>query len=757
MPFNNDNGTFDKRQHSFLPRCHTEDERSEDVGILAREWMNRNRINMNNITKIIASELNIGVGQVERTIALIDEGNTIPFIARYRKEVTGSLSDDVLRELNDKLTNLRALEKRRAEVHRLISEQGKMTPAIEKALNKADKLNAIEDIYLPFKPKRHTRAMIAKEQGLEPLAQAIYKNNNESEIEQLAQNYLNDKITTTELALNGALDIIAEDFSDDASIRAVLRKFVQEHALIISAKGKEEDDNLYEIYHDYSELAKNIPAHRILAINRGEKENKLKVKVDIDKERCLELVKDKALTLETYNKYIETALKDAIKRLILPALERELRSELSAKAEEQAINVFALNLKQLLLGAPLKDKVVIGFDPAYRTGCKLAVLDKKGKLLDYATIYPTKPHNDTIKSSKVMLDFIAKYNVDLIAIGNGTASRESEAFVADVIKKTDREVHYIIVSEAGASVYSASALAAAEYPEIDVSIRGAISIAARTQDPLSELVKIEAKAIGVGQYQHDVNQKRLDEVLTGITEDAVNSVGVNLSTASEALLSYIAGISAKTAKEIVSYRHSVSFTSRKDLLKVKGIGKAAFQQAAGFLRIANPKEALDNTAVHPESYKLCYQLMELLNIEAEHIGHLNPSAKAKATLFGIDKLAEKLGTSELQINDLLNELDKPARDPRDEIAAPILRSDVLKIEDLEIGMLLKGTVRNVVDFGAFVDIGLKQAGLVHISELSNKFVKKAMDIVAVGDIVSVKVLAVDSARGKVSLSMKAAQ
>ncbi len=712
---------------------------------------------MKKIAAIIAENLKLKTGQVERTIELLDEGNTIPFIARYRKEVTGGIDDTTLRQLGDQLNSLRALEKRREEVERLISEVGKMTPEIKTMLAKADKLSTIEDIYLPFKPKRRTRAMIAKERGLEPLANAIYLLNDEQEIEKIAQDYVKDEIENIDMALQGANDIIAENFSEMANLRAVLRKFYEKNALIISAKGKVDDENLYEIYHDYCENASKTPAHRILAMNRGEKEKKLKVKLEVDKDNALAIAEEQGVETKLNNNFMRLALKDALNRLILPSLERELRTALTANAEEQAINIFAINLKKLLLSPPLKNKVVIGFDPAYRTGCKLAVLANNGKFLDYVTIYPTKPHNKITESEAILLDLIDKYQVDLIAIGNGTASRESEAFVADTIAKAKKKVQYIIVSEAGASVYSASSLASKEYPDIDVSVRGAISIGARTQDPLSELVKIDPKAIGVGQYQHDVNQKRLSEVLTGITEDAVNSVGVNLASASEVLLSYIAGINSKTAKAIVDYRHSIGFNSRKDLLKVKGIGKTAFKQAAGFLRIKNDKQPLDNTAVHPESYDICQELMQILAIDAKDIGHLSPSAKEKARLYGMQKLANQLDIAMLKLEDLITELDKPARDPRDEIAAPILRSDILKFDDLSVGMVLKGTVRNVVDFGAFVDIGLKQAGLVHISELSDKFVKKATDVIATGDIVTVKVISIEAQRQKIGLSIKAAK
>ncbi len=715
---------------------------------------------MQKILQQIATELSIKPSQVEKTVELIDEGNTIPFIARYRKEVTGALTDTQLRDLNDRLTYLRNLESRREEVERLITELGKMTPELKAALDKADKLSKIEDIYRPFKPKRRTRGMIAKEKGLEPLSMAMMLAADEEEIKAKAEEFTDEEkgVKTIDDAISGAMDIIAENFSDDAKLRDVLRKFVEQKALIETTQGKEVDEKgTYDMYFDSVELASKMPPHRVLAINRGEREKCLKVSLKLDDDAALDMGKAKGLGASLNNNYVEMAYKDAYKRLILPSLERELRTHMTEIAEEHAISVFGINLKQLLMQAPLKNKVVMGYDPAYRTGCKIAVLDKNGKLLDYKTIYPTKPQLKIEESKRTMLDFIAKYDVDLIAIGNGTASRESEQFVADVIRSAGKTVHYLITNEAGASVYSASKLAASEYPDIDVSIRGAISIGARVQDPLSELVKIDPKSIGVGQYQHDVNQKRLNEVLGGTVEDAVNSVGVDVKIASESLLSYISGITSKTAKAIVAHRQSgEKFTSRKDILKVKGIGAAAFKQAAGFLRIDNPKEPLDNTGVHPESYEVCYKLMHALGIQPQDIGKLMPTARERAKLYGMDKLAKALDIHRILLEDLISELDKPARDPRDASEKPLLRADVMTLDDLTEGMVLKGTVRNVVDFGAFVDIGVKQDGLVHISELANKFVKRAMDVVAVGDIVDVKVLGVDKQRQKISLSIKQA-
>ncbi len=715
---------------------------------------------MDTIYRQIATELKINISQVEKTVQLIDEGNTIPFIARYRKEVTGSLSDVQLRELNDKLLYLRHLEQRRSEVSRLIAEMDKMTPQLAAALKKADKLSAIEDIYRPFKPKRRTRAMIAKERGLAALAELMVNSADETAIIAQSVNFVAPAkdVATAEVARDGAIDIIAEQFSDSADLRALLRKHYQETALITTVAGKQIDQKgTYDMYLEYSESAFKMPPHRVLAINRGESEGCLKVAVELDDDTALQLAQSAAPFDPNKNQFVKAAYRDAYKRLIAPALQRELRASLTERAEAQAIAVFGINLKQLLLQPPLKGKVVMGYDPAYRTGCKLAVIDANGKLCDYQTIYPTKPQQAIAQSEKVLLDLVSKYGVELIAIGNGTASRESEQFVATALKKIKRQVHYIIVNEAGASVYSASKLGAAEYPTVDVSIRGAISIAARVQDPLSELVKIDPQSIGVGQYQHDVNQKRLNEVLDGVVEDAVNSVGVDLNVASAALLTHIAGITAKTAAAIVDYRHSQGgFKARAELLKVKGIGASAFQQAAGFLRVAQSAEALDNSAVHPESYAVCHQLMQALNIAPTDIGTAATTARAKAELIGLDTLAKKLDIHHILLRDLLAELDKPARDPRSDLAPPLLRSDVMTIEDLTVGMVLKGTVRNVVDFGAFVDIGVKQDGLVHISELANRFVKRAMDVVAIGDVVSVKVIAIDLKRHKISLSMKQA-
>lgn len=709
------------------------------------------------IEKRIAQEVGVRPEQVEAAVKLIDEGNTIPFIARYRKEVTGQLTDVELRQIGDRLTYLRNLESRKDEILRLIDEVGKLSPEISAAVAAAEKLSELEDIYRPFKPKRRTRATIAKEKGLEPLSQLMLMAG-DAEVALKAQDYIDEAlgVTSVEDALNGAMDILAELYSDSAQLRDFYRQRYFAEALLVSTLTKEGDpEQLYSMYHDHRELASKMPAHRILAVNRGENQGVLKLKLDLDHDRLTAEGLKRTYPEGVANGYVATAFADAYKRLIEPALERELRTQMTEQAEEQAIGVFGINLKQLLLQAPFKNRVVMGYDPAYRTGCKIVVLDAYGKVLEYKTIYPTKPMEKIEESTKIILDFVHRHQVDIIAIGNGTASRESEQFVAGALKKANRPVHYTIVNEAGASVYSASALANEEYPDIDVSVRGAISIGARLQDPLSELVKIEPKAIGVGQYQHDVNQKRLVEVLDGVVQDAVNSVGVDVNTASESLLQYIAGINKKTAKSLVAYRHEKGgIQKRVEILKVKGIGQAAYTQAAGFLRVTHSPEPLDRTGVHPERYEDCKRLMARLGITPEHIGQPDLGAYDKGRLIGLRNLSKELDIHMVVLEDLLKELDKPGRDPRDEMDAPILRSDVLTIEDLSIGMVLKGTVRNVVDFGAFVDIGVKQDGLVHISELADRFVKRPMDVVAVGDVVTVKVIGIDVQRHKVSLSMK---
>ena len=714
---------------------------------------------MEKIIQIIAEELNIKYTQVENTVKLIDEGNTIPFIARYRKEVTGNLSDEILRDLGERLNYLRNLENRKNEIVHIIEEQGKMTDEIMISIAGARTLAEVEDIYRPYKQKKRTRATIAKEKGLEPLSLIIYMQNEKKDINEIAKQYINEEkgILTIEDAITGAMDIIAENISDNAEYRKQIKKMCYREGLIVTKASKEEKSS-YEMYYDFSELLKQIPSHRILAINRGEKEEFLKVKIDKPEDKILELIKSDIIKGNTqFKEILENTITDSFKRLIEQSIDREIRSDLTEKAEEQAIKVFGQNAKQLLLGAPLKDLTVIGFDPAYRTGCKIAVIDDTGKLLDTATIYPTAPQNDVEGAKKVLLNLIEKYKVNMIAIGNGTASRESEQFVADVIKEAKNPVHYTIVSEAGASVYSASKLATEEYPDINVSLRGAISIARRLQDPLAELVKIDPKAIGVGQYQHDVNQKKLNESLTGVVEDAVNKVGVDVNTATPSLLSYVSGINNTISKNIVQYRNeNGKFTNRKQLLKVAKLGKTAYEQCAGFIRIFYGENPLEVTAVHPESYEATIKLLEKIGYRVEDIKDKEKLENLKEDLKKIDtlKLSKELNIGELTLKDIIQELIKPGRDPREEMPKPILRADVLKFEDLYEGMVLNGTVRNVIDFGAFVDIGVKYDGLVHISELSNNFVKKPSDIVAVGDIVKVKVIGIDNERKKVKLSMK---
>lgn len=716
---------------------------------------------MANILQMIADELGIKISQVESTVKLIDDGNTIPFIARYRKEVTGNLSDEVLRDLGERLAYLRNLESRKEEVSRLIEEQGKLTEDLSTAIDNALTLAELEDIYRPYKQKKRTRATIAKEKGLEPLATIIYLQMEKKTIAEIAEEYINPEksVDNVEDAIKGAMDILAETISDNAQYRKQIKRMCFREAVIVSKAAKEDEKSAYEMYYDFSQTISKVPSHRILAMNRGEKEGFLKVKVDKPEEKILDMiqrdiVKDKNSQFASI--LIET-IEDAYKRLIEPSIERELRADLSEKAEEKAIKVFGQNAKQLLMQPPIKGMNVIGFDPAYRTGCKIAVIDSTGKLLDTTTIYPTEPQNDVDGARKKLVDLIKKYKVNMIAIGNGTASRESEMFVSDTLKELDEEVFYAIVSEAGASVYSASKLATEEYPDINVSLRGAISIARRLQDPLAELVKIDPKAIGVGQYQHDVNQKRLDESLTGVVEDAVNSVGVDVNTATPSLLSYVAGVNNTIAKNIVMYRdENGKIKSRKELLKVPKLGKVAFEQCAGFIRIFDGTNPLEITAVHPESYDAAEKLLDKLGYKKEDITDKEKLEELRKKLkdVNVKLLAKELDIGELTLADIVAELSKPGRDPREDLPKPILRSDVLKFEDLKEGMILTGTVRNVIDFGAFVDIGVKHDGLVHISEMSNNFVKNPADVVSVGDIVKVKVIGIDNERQKVKLSMK---
>lgn len=711
-----------------------------------------------NINDILKKEFNLRDEQINNTIKLIDEGNTIPFIARYRKEMTGEMSDVTLRAFYDKLIYLRNLQSRKDDVIRIIEEQGKLTSEIKVSIEKANTLQEVEDIYAPYKQKKRTRATIAKERGLEQLALDIL-NKNISNIDEEASKYINPEkeVNSVEDAIKGANDIIAEIVSDDAKIRKYIRELALREGVIVT-KNSNEEKSVYDMYYDYSESVKTIAPHRVLAINRGEKEDFLKVKVEINNEKVInyiinEYVNDKNLKNK---EVIVSAIEDSYKRLIFPSIEREIRNTLTENAQERAISVFGKNVKSLLLQAPVKDKVVMGFDPAFRTGCKIAVVDKNGKLLDTTTVYPTEPQNKVEESKKELKVLIEKYNIDIIAIGNGTASRESEKFVSDMIKEIDREVQYIIVSEAGASVYSASELANEEHPDINVSLRGAISIARRLQDPLAELVKIDPKSIGVGQYQHDLNQKKLEGVLDGVVEDSVNSVGVDLNTASYSLLEHIAGISKTIAKNIVAYREeNGDFTSRAQIKKVKRLGPQAFTQCAGFMRIEGAKNPLDNTGVHPESYDICKNMLDMLGYSLSDVENKNISdIDSKVEAIGIKELSSKLQVGEVTLKDIIAEIKKPGRDPREEGIKPILRTDVLKIEDITEGMILKGTVRNVVDFGAFVDIGIKNDGLVHKSEMSKGFVKDPMTIVTVGDIVDVKVIGVDMNKKRVALSMK---
>ena len=713
-----------------------------------------------NITAYLANLLKLKTSQINAAIKLIDEGNTIPFIARYRKEATGDMKDEQLRDLNDKLIYVRNLIKRQNEIKNSIEEQGKMTPELSLAIDKVEKLQELEDIYLPYKQKKRTRAMIAKEKGLEPLAQFILKQEDSSEkLEDIALKYLNDEVTSSDEALAGASDIIAETISDSADIRAKLRQHLwQTSSLSITRDKKADSDEAFLMYEDYTEPIKHLPSHRILAINRGESKDILKVKLisDIDKDIAI-ITKFILKQNSPYKEFLTNAIIDAYKRLIFPALEREIRNQLTETAQTQAIHVFASNLKQLLLQAPLAGYTVMGLDPGYRTGCKMAIVDATGQVLDHGVLYITMSDDAKAKSAQKLLDYIQKYKVNLISIGNGTASYETEEFVANLINEHKLPVHYLITNEAGASVYSASKLAVEELPEYDVTIRGAISIARRIQDPLAELVKIELKAIGVGQYQHDVNQKELANTLDAVIEAAVNHVGVELNTASAALLKHIAGINATVAKNIIKYRdeHGI-FASRKELLKVSRLGPTAYTQCAGFLRINGATCPLDNTPVHPESYPLAEQILAELGFSLEDLADKNKLdlLKAKIKLVDIDKLATKLNAGVFTVKDILDALTKPGRDPREDLPAPLTRQNIIKLEDIKVGTIMRGTVRNITDFGVFVDIGIKTAGLIHISELSNKHVKHPLDVVSVGDILNVLVISVDAKRNRIGLSLK---
>lgn len=712
---------------------------------------------MDRVKETLKKEFNLKDFQVENTIKLIDEGNTIPFIARYRKEATGSLSDEVLRNFYDRLTYLRNLEEKKQDTIRLIDEQGKLTEEIKAKIENATTLQEVEDIYRPFRPKRRTRATIAKEKGLEPLAKVISSNEvTDGDVEEYAKPYLNENVPTIEEAYQGAMDIIAEDISDDADIRKYIRSFTWNSGIIVTQALKEERSP-YEMYYDYKEAVKTILPHRILAINRAEREKYISVKVEIDGERIINrLIESKVNKASIFAEYYKKAIEDSYKRLIAPSIEREIRNTLTEKAEEKAIIVFKENLKSLLLQPPIKGHVVMGFDPAYRTGCKIAVVDETGKLLDTATVYPTPPQNDFENSKKVLKELIEKYNVTLIALGNGTASRESEMFIAELIKELSREVKYVIVNEAGASVYSASQIGTEEFPDINVSLRGAISLARRLQDPLAELVKIDPKSIGVGQYQHDVNQKKLGDALNGVVEDCVNSVGVDLNTASVSLLKYVSGINAAIAKNIVEYRNQIGkFTNREQLKNVKRLGEATFTQCAGFLRILDGDNIFDSTAVHPERYETLEKLLKKFGYKKEKLDRKKLKDFANSLEeYGLKKISEEYDIGLPTLYDIVSELKKPGRDPREDLPKPILRSDVMTINELKPGMELMGIVRNVTDFGCFVDIGVHTDGLVHISEMSQNYIKHPLDVVSVGDIVKVRVLSVDVERNRISLSMK---
>jgi uncharacterized protein len=709
-----------------------------------------------NINHIIANELSVKLWQVDAAIKLIDEGNTIPFIARYRKPVTGELNDEQLRTLDERLKYLRNLEEKKKTVVDSITEQGKMTDEIMSKIAIAETIVAVDDIYRPFRPKRKTRATEAKAKGLEPLADIFLKQEKNKNPEEEAKAFVNEEkgVANVAEAIQGAKDIIAEMVSDNDEFRKAIRNIVVKHGLIVSNTKNPEEKTPYENYYDYSEGVNKIPGHRILAINRGEKEKVLNVKIEMPEENIIASLDKVIIKGESqFKPLLKEAIEDGFKRLIKPAIEREIRSQLTEKAEDGAITVFGQNLKQLLMQPPIAGRNVLGWDPAFRTGCKLAVVDNTGKVLYTTVIFPTAPQNKVAESKKIVLDIIKKYNVSLISLGNGTASRESEAVIVDIIKECPTKVEYIIVNEAGASVYSASKLATEEFPNFDVGQRSATSMARRLQDPLAELVKIEPKAIGVGQYQHDMNQKKLDEALSNIVEDCVNNVGVDLNTASAPLLEYVSGISKTIAKNIVEYREeNGQFQSRKDLLSVAKLGPKAFEQCAGFMRIREGKEPLDYTSVHPESYSSAKKLLKKYGFTTKDIlgGNIHLTDEIK----DVKEVAKEIGTDPITLRDMIKELEKPGRDPREEMPKPVLKSDVLDFDDLKEGMELKGTVRNVIDFGAFVDIGVHQDGLVHISEMSNKFIKHPLDVVSVGDVVDVRVLSVDKERKRIQLSMK---
>ena len=709
-----------------------------------------------NINKIIADELSIKLSQVDAAVKLIDEGNTIPFISRYRKEATGALNDEQLRNLYDRLTYLRNLDEKKATVLSSIEEQGLLTDELKAQINDAMTMVVLEDLYRPYRPKRRTKASIAKEKGLEGLANIILLKKNKKPLNEEAKAYLNPEkeVNTIEDAINGAKDIIAENISDDADYRMWIRKYTFNNGSIVSKAKDEKAESVYEMYYDYSEAVKKVPGHRVLAMNRGEAEKVLTVKISVDEEQIIKYLESKVIVNNNENTVpqLKEAITDAFSRLIFPSIEREIRNELTEKAEDSAINVFGKNLEQLLLQPPVSGHVVLGWDPAFRTGCKLAVVDATGKVLDTTVIYPTAPQNKVEESKKTVKALINKYGISLISLGNGTASRESEVIIADIIKEADSHVEYAIVNEAGASVYSASKLATEEFPNFDVGQRSAASIARRIQDPLAELVKIDPKSIGVGQYQHDMNQKKLSDALTGVVEDCVNKVGVDLNTASAALLEYISGINKTLAKNIVEYRETNGrFKNRKQLLKVPKLGPKAYEQCAGFLRILNGENPLDATCVHPESYDITNKLLDKLGFS---VSDIKTGLKLSDMIKDKKKLSSELSVGELTLSDILKELEKPGRDPREDSPKPALRSDVLSLEDLREGMILKGTIRNVIDFGAFVDIGVHQDGLVHISQICEQYIKHPLEKVSVGDIVEVKVLSLDMAKKRIALTMR---
>ncbi|EQB86646.1 uncharacterized protein J2Z44_001120 [Clostridium punense] len=718
---------------------------------------------MNTIEQMLVKEFNLSKDQVLNVIAMLDEGNTVPFIARYRKERTGGLDDIVLRNFSERLIYLRNLEERKDGVIRLIEEQGKLTEEIKVSVEKAQTLTEIEDIYRPFKPKKRTRATIAVEKGLSPLAEEILSGEFKGTIEEYAQGFISEEkgVGSIEEALQGAMDIISEKISDEAEYRKWIREFVQRNGFV-ETKGSSENPTPFEMYYEYKEAVRFIPPHRILAINRGEDEKVLSVKITVDMDKIITYLKNRSLKgNEVTDKYIESSVEDSLKRLIYPSIEREIRTQLTEIGEEGAINIFKANLKALLMSPPIKGKVVMGYDPGFRTGCKIAILDDTGKFLDNVTVYATAASEQKINESiEILKNMAIKYNVDVISLGNGTASRESEEILARVIsevkKATGKEIFYVVVSEAGASVYSASELATKEYPNLDVTVRGAISIGRRLQDPLAELVKIDPKSIGVGQYQHDVTPKKLDESLKGIVEDCVNNVGVDLNVATPSLLSYISGINNTIAQNIVAYREEAGkFKSRKELLKVKRLGAKAFEQCAGFLRVMESKEPLDNTSVHPESYEAAKKLISILGYSDEDLRKNRlTDIDSKVEAIGIEKLSKDLEIGVPTLLDIIKEIKKPGRDPREELPKPIFKTGVMELSQLKPGMMLMGTVRNVSDFGAFVDIGVHQDGLVHKSQLSDRFVKHPLDVVKVGDIVEVRVLEVDEKRKRISLSMK---